>query len=320
MFTLIYQGKDITSSLGDGTSVTYTDNEHNIADEIEVEIADPKGMWRNFYYPDQGDIMSLFIGFLPCGNFEVDEPTPSGSRDGGDIFTLTGLSIYTSGDLRTKRSKAYEKTTLDKIVKKVAARNGLEVKGTIEPIKIDRATQNNERDLKFLGRLANKYGYAFSVKGKKLAFYKITELEAAAAIFTVVSGMSDVISWSIPENLTGLCKQAEISYKDGAKNKIIKHVEPAKGVKSGDILKIDQRVESLGEAKKICKAKLAEKNKERVTASFSMVGNPLIVAGMNVNLVGYGKRSGKFHITTSRHSVSRDAGYVTEWEGYRVFN
>lgn len=320
MFTLFYQGQDITSSLGDGTAVTYTDHEHNKADEIQVEIADPNGLWRGAYYPDQGDVMSLSIGSLPCGTFEVDEPEPSGSRDGGDIFSISGLSIYTTGDLRTKRSKAYEKTTLKKIVNQVAGRNGLEVSGEIDEVKIDRATQNNERDLKFLGRLAKKYNHVFSIKGTKLVFAKIEDLETAPPVFWLVHGMNDDIDWSLSERMTGLYKEAKISYKDTANNKIIKHSEQAEGLKSGDILLLDNRIETKAEAKKVCKSALREKNQNRVTANFSMIGNPLFVAGINVFLFGYGKRSGKFHITTSRHVIDRSGGYITEWEGYRVFD
>ncbi|NRA89379.1 MAG: hypothetical protein HRU28_18775, partial [Rhizobiales bacterium] len=148
----------------------------------------------------------------------------------------------------------------------------------------------------------------------------IEDLEKSSSIFTLIKNFNADVGCEISERLTGLYKEAKISYKDTAKNKQIEHTETAKDIKSGDSLKIDDRVENKAEAIKLCKAKLHEKNKHRVTANFSMVGNPLFVAGINVNLVGYGKRSGKFHITMSRHSIDRSGGYITEWEGYRVFD
>ena len=47
------------------------------------------------------------------------------------------------------------------IVRTIAARYGLSVIGSIENITIGRVTQHREKDLTFLARLADEYGYAF---------------------------------------------------------------------------------------------------------------------------------------------------------------
>ena len=55
-------------------------------------------------------------------------------------------------------------------------------------------------------------------------------------------------------------------------------------------------------------------NKDKLTGSFSTDGNPLLVAGVNVDLQGFGAFSGKWTIKQSTHSISREGGYVTDVE------
>jgi hypothetical protein len=41
-------------------------------------------------------------------------------------------------------------------------------------------------------------------------------------------------------------------------------------------------------------------------------GNPILVAGNNVELTGFGELSGKWHIKKSTHRIDRSGGYTTD--------
>jgi phage protein D len=64
---------------------------------------------------------------------------------------------------------------------------------------------------------------------------------------------------------------------------------------------------------------LKKKNEEKVTGSFSVPGNPKLVAGVNIELSGIGVFCGKWHVIRSRHTVDTGGGYVTEVEVRKVF-
>ena len=115
------------------TSISYTDHHHGEADEIDIEVQDKDGRWKGAWKPEPGDVMELTIydgsgGILPCGEFELDEPEASGSRD-GDVMTIRGLAAPITKKLRTENTKAFEKQTLQAIVTQVAGQNGLSLEG-----------------------------------------------------------------------------------------------------------------------------------------------------------------------------------------------
>ena len=69
------------------------------------------------------------------------------------------------------------------------------------------------------------------------------------------------------------------------------------GINGGqDQLTIRGRVETDGQAKAKAGCSLKKRNKEKVTGSFSVPGNPKLVVGVNIELTGIGAFSGKWHI------------------------
>ena len=76
---LSYAGKNISADVSKMViEITYTDHESHLSDEIEVQFEDRDKRWQGPWYPSQGDLLNLQIGYadeplLPCGNFEIDE-------------------------------------------------------------------------------------------------------------------------------------------------------------------------------------------------------------------------------------------------------
>lgn len=323
-FVLTYNQRNITADLTPfKVSVAYTDNlDGDESDSIELSLEDADGRWWQAWYPSKGDQINLRIGYegeslADCGNFEVDEIEIEGPPS---EVRIRALAAGVMKPLRTRQGKAYENTTLAGLVRDVAARHKLTVVGTIEPIPIQRVTQLHEEDLKFLKRVAREYGYAFNVRGGKLTFYRLDELRAAGAVQVIRIG--DLAKYAFRDKVKDTPKRARVAYHDPKSKKVVAYDMDSDGEvvskPSADTLKLNSRVESHAQAKAKTKAALARAGDEATTATFTLWGNPKLVAGMNVELDGFGKLSGRYQIARSRHELSRSSGYTTEIEVRRV--
>lgn len=319
-FKLVYKGVDITDELApEMISCTYTDKVHGEADEIEFTVQDKDGKWRGEWCPEHGDKVDLSIGYkgLPltdCGSFELDEPKVRMGR-GGDTMTLRGVAAPVSKSLRTSKTKGYEKQTLKQIAEKVAKEHGLTIVGKPPDISFERVTQRRERDLEFLTRMADNYGAYFTVKGKQMIFADRSEVHERQPVFIIRATSEDYLTADLQKSASKTYSKAKLSYYDGnEKKKIEAEVEDDK-VKTGDTLKIDERVENDGQAKKRAESELQKANMKKQTGTIVLVGNPLLVAGQTVTLdAGFGKWAGPYVIQQSRHYIARNGGYTTSIE------
>lgn len=317
-FQLLYQGVDISSELDPmTTSVTYTDQAHGKADEIDVTVQDKDGRWKGEWKPEPGDTMELTIfdglgGELPCGTFELDEPDAGGDR-GGDTMTIRGLAAPISKPLRTEKTRAFEKQSLRQIVTKVASEAGLSVEGDIENQVFERVTQRKERDLEFLTRLAEDTGHYFSVRGTRAVFTSIKSVDGRAAALTVSHQQlgTELLTYRLKQQTSDTYSKAKVTALDENTKEMIEAEEEDPDVKTGDTLRISgERVENAAQAKALAKSRLHYKNRKSTSGSISMVGTVRLVAGITVDMVDFGKYSGKLLVDRSTHSLSR-GGYTT---------
>jgi hypothetical protein len=229
VWNLTYGGKNITAAVSPYVvSVTYTDHVHGESDELEIVFEDAGGGWKNAWYPEKGDRVSLEFGYagetlVPAGDFEVEEIEAAGDETAGDTLTVRALASGVSTPLRTKHSNAYEGTTLAGIAGQVAAKHSLTVVGTIEDVPIKRITQNQEKDLAFLKRVAASYGYVFTVKGSQLVFSKRSDL--AMAMPGISIDRIDMIRYSIKDKGVGTAKAAHVAYNDPKTGELIQDQE-----------------------------------------------------------------------------------------------
>lgn len=320
VFVLTYNQRDITADLTPfKLSVSYTDNlDGDESDSLELSLEDSDGRWWQAWYPVMGDRLNLRMGYqgqalVDCGDFEIDEIEIEGPPS---TVRIRALAASVMKELRTNQGKAYEDTTLAGIVKTVADRQKLKVVGNVEAIPIKRVTQMHEEDMKFLKRLAQEYGYAFSVRDDQLIFYSLEELRAAPGVQVI--GINDLTRYTFRDKVKGTPSSAKVSYHDPQKKAVVTYeVESDKKVvakPSADSLKLNTRAESPEQAKSKAKAAINRANDEATTATLSLWGNPKLVAGMNVELEGFGKLSGRYQISKSHHSQESSSGYTTELE------
>lgn len=319
VFFLEYEQKDITRYITPyALSVTYTDYEHGKSDEIDIRLEDREHLWKSSWYPKKGDVLSLKIGYeqeglLPCGRFEIDEVELAGPPD---IISMKGLSANIRKALRQNNTTAYENKSLRQIAGEIAEKHGFELIGEIEEVRVKRITQNQERDLAFLKRIAEEYGYVFKIADNKLVFYELLKLQTAKAVMVIDrKGMS---SFSFRDKTSEVYKAATVSYHDPKTKKLTTHTVKAHNYVNGATLKITRRCESRAHAIAKANAALARKNGLQTVGEIVVEGSPKLVAGSNISVTGLYNLNGTYHVITSKHTIDRRAGYGTNLEVARV--
>jgi len=323
-FSVLYDNKNITEDVRKYLlSITYNDKTEGESDEIEIELEDVDALWQNNWYPEKGAKLTVTIGKLKCGVFEIDELEIKGPPD---VVSIRGMATGIKSSLRTKKSDAHENKTLKQIAEKVAEKNSLTIAGEIPELTIGRATQNKETDLAFLKRIASQYGIVFSVRDKVITFTSVYDLEKRGSSFTV--DKSDLSSYSLKDKADG-AKKAKSVHSSAKKNEKIEadkayaDWQNEEGYKYPDSESEDEEIDySNSENKQQAEAKakavmhLAATN--QFEGSISMEGNDLAVAGNNFQLNGMGKLSGKYHIKSSSHKMDNDGGRTVGLEIKRL--
>lgn len=348
---IVYNGTDITSDISKYLlNLSVTDKVAGESDEVTIVLEDTDGLWRGDWYPNKRDKLTVELGYedevLSFGTFEVDEVEFAGSPD---TVTIKGIAAGISKQLRTKRSSAHEGKTLKQIADTIAAANGLTVQGEIEDIQIGRVTQDRETDLGFLKRIAGTYGYIFSVRDTMLIFTDVFTIQKAGPITEI--DRTQVKSFNFKDSTADTAKSAKVSYhnpetgeevdyeiEDGSDEDFSYSTAPIEQeIDSGgvelsnfsqpqssyastkeDVLEIRARVENKQQAERVGKAALHSANSRQVTCSINTEGNPNYMAGVNVDLTGFRRCSGKFHFEQVTHSIDKSGGYSCDISGKKV--
>lgn len=318
-YRVTYAGADITADISDRCiSLTYTDVEHGESDTVEVTCEDLDHVWKDPWWPELKTTLEVEIGYedgrrLDCGVFELDETSWTGPPDTVD---LKALATVITPALRTNHDVGYDEVRLIDIVETVAKRNGLEPRHDIdERIRFDRVTQNHERDLPFLTRLAEDYNYAFAVRGTQLHFWYIPTLEQQGPV--AVYRRQDLTRFSLALQSEETKPVGEVNYAH-PDAKLNVRGEGSRGAVPGDSHRLLKRARTEDLAKRQIDAHLHRTDKRQLSGTLTMVGDVRLVAGANLELVGLRKLDGIYHIERSAHRLQRSIGYQTEVTVYRV--
>ncbi|EAW2472677.1 phage protein D [Salmonella enterica subsp. enterica] len=326
-YRLVYNQKDITHDVSVYvTSVSYTDKLSGESDEIQVDLEDSEGRWRDAWYPGKGDTLTLQMGYAgeplrECGTFSIDEIELSGPPDS---VSLRGLATSVTVAMRTKVSRGFENTTLAAIAQRIAGKHHLQLQGQIEPLTLDRVTQYDETDLGFLKRLARDYGYLVKVTHTHVIFSSLDKLRDAASAFTFAR--RDISRYSIRDTINRIYKGAKhrsqnsrtrrvLTYKaDGGETSEAVKVSARGRTTGADTLTLSGRAGNQGVAERRTRAALSLKNQYQKVATLSMAGNIRLRAGHSITLTGFGASDGKWLTGSVRHSMTRSGGYTMDVE------
>lgn len=314
---LVYQGVDITTSLEPYlTDFTYTDNEGK-SDDIQITLQDRDEKWQGPWLPKKGDLIVASVQQLDwtkegdnrtlnCGTFYVDSADFKGPPD---VFTIKALSVPIKlGGKSTDKSKVWEQTTLSEIAQDIADESELTLLFDATDYTYDRVDQIKKKNLAFLKSLAQKEGISVKVSGDQLILYDQFVYEGKSTVDKLVKKQSNIIDYSF--SISDEYKKAEISYFDENSKKTLNYTFVAPEVEDGPTLTINESVESLAEAKRRAQKELRDKNKDAKTAKFTVLGNPKLLQGLTVDVVGFGGYDDKYFIESSVHKVT--GGYTTQ--------
>jgi len=321
---LTYSGVDISADVSQMVvAIRYIDRLDGASGEMELELEDSTKLWQGAWYPVLGDIVSLQIGYsggslLDCGEFQIDELELDGPPD---VMRLRCLAAYITSAMRTANTVAYENMGIVEIAGQIATKYGLALVSVSSESESDvvfaRVTQRRLMDLEFLKRLAREHNFDFTVRAGQLVFYQRPALESVAAAAVITR--SDTIRFSFRNRARRIYDAAEFSYFDpDTKSLITQSVSADQPSPSGDTLKIVARCETTRQAQVKAEASLHLHNMVLVDASIEGPGNPALVAGINVQLSGWGALDGKYLIETVRHHLARATGYRTSIAARRV--
>jgi len=324
-FTVLYNNKNITSEISKYMlSLIYNDKTEGESDEIEIQVEDVDLRWQNSWYPEKGAKLTVSIENLKTGVFEIDEINLEGPPD---VVTIRGMATGIVNDLRTKKSDAHENKTLKQIAEKVAAKNKLTIQGEIPEITFGRITQNKETDLGFLKRISQEYGVLFAVRENVITFTSIYDVEKRNTSFTV--DKSDISKFSFKDKADGMIKTASVKSKSAKKNEAVtanldfEKYKQEQGYSSDTPVNQDAGVthtkaENKQQAEAKAKAIMHLSASNQIEGSIDIQGTVLAVAGNNVQVTGFGKLSGKFHIKSSSHKIDKSSGYTVSLEMKRL--
>lgn len=327
-----YEGADISKDLEKYLlSLTYTDQEEDEADDLQISLEDREGNWARDWLEQTGGkgakVEAKIIQVdeegrekeLPCGKFMVDTINENGPPT---KVTLKASAIPSNSKLSNEeKTKAWEKIKLSAIAAEIASKNSLKsiYESEDDPL-YDRREQTKKSDISFLKELCKDAGISLKVTDEQIVLFDASKYEKLPAIDTIERGKGLVTRWTFGTNFTDAgYTSCEVTYTDPETKKTIKgkFENPKKDKSTGRVLKINEKVTDKAEADILAKKKLREKNRKETQASLEVVGNVNYVAGVNLEIKGWGLYDGKYIIEQANHNVSK-SGYKTSLTLRRV--
>lgn len=258
---------------------------------------------------------------LDCGSFELDTVDASWPPS---TVTIKGSSLSFRSPIRqTEQSKAWENYTLSGILREISGRYSMSylyLSGT-DPL-YDRIEQYKVSDIKFLEDLCHNAGISLKATNNMLVCFDQAEYEAKASVFTIKRDTKDYLKYKLAvSSANSEYQSCRVSYTNPDTGQVISgvaYVEDYKeDGKDNKQLEITEAVYSIAEAETLAKKRLRMHNKYSKTVNFTLPGNPGLVAGLNIELKGWGAWDGKYAIYKATHSVG-SSGYTTKIDARAV--
>ncbi|MEG2678598.1 MAG: SH3 domain-containing protein [Oscillospiraceae bacterium] len=246
---------------------------------------------------------------LDTGRFSLDGVSADGPPS---CILIKGTSLpYDSTVRQTQKSRAWEKRKLSEIAAKIANENGMGfLFSSATDITYGRAEQVATSDIAFLHGLCSKAGLSLKVTSNAIVIFDAAGYEKKAVVKTIQRGDKSYTGWHLS---TGQCDTqytaCRVSYMNPATGKVISGSYNPGGKSDGQSLELSAKVASIAQAQEMAKKMLRGKNKFERMASFDLPGDTGLVAGVTIQLTGWGAWDGKYIVKQARHSVSK-SGYT----------
>ena len=257
---------------------------------------------------------------LPCGEFELDSVTASGPPA---VIALKGTSLpFTAQVRQTKKSKAWENYTLSGIANEIAGANGMVCmyESAADPF-YTRVEQIKTSDIQFLETLCHNAGISLKATNRILVLFDQAAYESKAAVFTIRRGSGVCTKYKLnvgtADTQYSSCRVSYVDPKGKCISATAKIEDYNADAKNNQQLEITAKVTDKDEAKALAEKLLRKHNRYAKTASFTLPGNPDLVAGVTVMLEKWGGWDGKYIVTQAKHTVG-GSGYTVQVRLRRV--
>lgn len=247
---------------------------------------------------------------LECGQFELDAVQASGPPS---RITIKGTSLpYSSTIRQTEKSKSWENYTLKGILAEIASKNGMTYmfSGSNNP-SYNRVEQYKMSDIAFLQKLCHDAGNSLKVSNNILIIFDQATYESKDSILTIDRKALKDSRYTLKTGKDNTFTSCEVRWTTSSGRCIIgtAYVENYKeDSEKNQCLKVTQKVSSVAEAESLAEKLLRLHNKNELTASFTLEGDPRLLAGCTVTLQNWGAWDGKYIIKKSRHQLN-GSGY-----------
>lgn len=296
-------------------SLTFTDNLDK-TDDLSVTLADRDNLWSGEWFPESGDTLTAVIKVkdwnyqgdnreLNLGTFEVDQVNIS------DVVTINCVSAPITSTIRTqKKDKEWEKVRLKTICNDIASKAKLKLmyESKYNPY-YERKDQDKESDLEFLEELCKEDGLCVKVSNGNLVIFDEFVYDQAKPKIKLIKDKSKIVGFpSFTRNAKNIYKTCEIGfYSTDKKVTYIGYFEDTNVKHVNNVLRFDENIKgSLDDTTltRKAKARLREHNKKEWTADFSVVGDLVYFAGMNIEVAGFKKFDGKYNMESVTYNVA----------------
>lgn len=314
--SITYDGKSTSVLNLNKTAFTFTDPASGEADSLDITFFERSASAVSGGKVEVNKPLSATIALtnwatqgdnrtLDCGDFLVDSVSYSGWPWTG---TVKAVSVpANTGFRQTKRTKVWEKATVQKIGQEIASNAGIELLWDVEgdDPQITTLEQSETTDCEFYMNLCKTYGLSMKVYSNKIVVYSRTEYKKKDAVCTIYP--HQILSWSWSQNLAGTYTGGEYTYTQPKTNKEIKVTLGT----ADRLLKMTGKADDEADAQKKLQAGIDEANHGATKLSLTVKGK-LLVSGQNVE-VSLGALSGKYFTDTTTHNLG-SSGYTTDLE------
>ena len=213
----------------------------------------------------------------------------------------------------TKRTKTWEKATLQAIGQEITARAGISLVWDVEggDVPIETVEQTEQNDCEFYTQLCGTYGLCLKLYAQKLVVYDREAYKAKEPAHTIRK--EDIQTWNWHTKLEGTYTGGEYTYTDPTTEEEIKAT-----VGGGDrILKESGKADNAADAQRKITALVNKANHGATTLTVTIQGRPGLVATQCVTVEGMGGAiDGKYYIDSAASHIG--SGYTMELELSKV--
>ena len=302
-------------------SISITDELGVKSDKAQVRFDDGD---YSIETPTQGKVFTVMLGYdekgpplTPLGTFQLDEIKFMESQ--AAILEMSGnAQHHEKNSTKAPTTTSWDEKTLGALFSDIASKNGYapEIDGEIGGIYYDHLDQNDESDISFATRIADKHDAFVKIQDGKMIVKPRNKAVGQVTVKKLANGQASVngnvvtvaINVSATKNSRNKYKKVIAYWQDVDKSK-------RTGENAGEgtpVFKMKETFETKDKAKAAAAAKLNKLNRGTGKLdSLTLPGHPEIRAGKKLILEGFRPDiCGEWKIASASHKLD-NGGYQT---------